>query len=395
MASESLTLVVNPGSASRKYAVFGNGHKWASINFEFVDGKIIGSIEHAGESHSKTYDDTDLNNMPRYVMPLLHEYNVVDDTDKIAVIGVRIVAPSKHFVQDELVTAEIEAELDAVQQIVPLHITTELLEIKQLKNHFDGVPIIAISDSAFHASKPEFAWRYGIDVELADRLNIKRFGYHGVSIGSVVRHLDSHGVLLPKTIVCHLGSGSSVTAVSDGKSIDTSMGYTPLEGLVMASRSGSIDVAAALAIKRELNLSDDGLERYLNKQCGLLGISGSSNDIRQLLENEALGDEKARLALQVFVYHVQQAIGQMAAALCGVDCVVFTGTVGERSSIIRGRILDNLGYLDFHYDQNSNNSAFEPVEAVNIGSGSSKPILVISTDEAVEIARRAEEYIRD
>lgn len=394
MVAESLTLVVNPGSASRKYALFSNGSKLASILFEFVEGKVVGKIEHSGHKKSKNCDDNDLNTVSNYVLPLLRENNVISDTDTISVIGIRLVAPSNRFMQDELVTDEIESVLRDVQLVAPLHITTALSEIQQLKISFPGVPIIAVSDSAFHVTKHSWAWDYGIDIELANRLSIKRFGYHGISVGSVIRLLRESSRLESKTIVCHLGSGSSVTAVIDGKSVDTTMGYTPLEGLVMASRSGNMDISAALAVKRELQLTDDGIEQYLNKQSGLLGISGSSNDIRQLLEYESNGDQKASLALKIFVYRVQLAIGQMAASMDGVDCLIFTATVGERSDVIRGRILEQLGYLGFENDKAINEKTFEPSDIANIATESSKPILVVSTDEAAEIARRAEQYIR-
>jgi len=393
MASESLTLVVNPGSASRKYALFCNGYEWANILFEFVDGRIVGKIEHAGQQQSRTYDDADLSNVSSYVLPLLRDCSVINHDDVISVIGIRLVAPSSRFMQDELITDEIEKVLMDLQLVAPLHITTVLSEIKQLKITFPSVPIVAVSDSAFHATKYPWAWDYGIDTELSDRLSIKRFGYHGISVGSVVRSLTENNMLSPKTIVCHLGSGSSVTAVVDGKSVDTTMGYSPLEGLVMASRSGSMDISAALAIKRDLKLSDDGIEQYLNKQSGLLGVSGSSNDIRQLISYEDNGDQRASLALKLFVYHIQLAIGQMAASMNGADCLVFTATVGERSQIIRHRILENLGYLGFDCDNNLNAQTFEPKTATYVNTESSKPIIVISTDEAVEIARRAEQYL--
>jgi len=394
MASESLTLVVNPGSASRKYALFCGGWQWANILFEFVDGRVVGKIEHAGQQQSKTYDDTDLSNVSGYVLPLLRECNVINHDDTISVIGIRLVAPSSRFMQDELITDETVKLLQDLQLVAPLHVTTVLSEIKQLKITFPAVPIVAVSDSAFHATKYPWAWDYGIDTELSDRLSIKRFGYHGISVGSVVRSLAENNMLSSKTIVCHLGSGSSVTAVVDGKSVDTTMGYSPLEGLVMASRSGSMDISAALAIKRDLKLSDDGIEQYLNKQSGLLGVSGSSNDIRQLISYEDNGDQRASLALKLFVYHIQLAIGQMAASMNGADCLVFTATVGERSQIIRHRILENLGYLGFYCDNNLNAETFEPKTATYVNAESSKPIIVISTDEAVEIARRAEQYIR-
>ena len=395
MAKESLTLVVNPGSASRKYALFANGKNKATINFEFVDARVVGKIGYDGEKYLRNYDDVDLSNVSRYILSLLHEYKIISDDDKLEAIGIRIVAPSKRFVQDELVTPDIITTLENVQQKAPLHVTTVLAEIKHLEDFFKNVPIIIISDSAFHSTKPAWAWHYGIDVEVAEKFDIKRYGYHGISVGSVVRTMQEKNILQPKTIVCHLGSGSSLTAVGDGKSVDTTMGYTPLEGLMMASRSGTIDVSAALAIKRELNLSDDGLEEYLNKKSGLSGVSGSSNDIRQLLISEEHGDERAKLALKLFVYRIQQSIGQMAASLGGVDCIVFTATIGERSSIIRSRILDGLGYLGFTYDAQLNNQTFEPDEATNLSSDNSKPAWVISTDEAAEIAKRASHYAQD
>src|SRR5680860_134475 len=392
MASESLTLVVNPGSASRKYALFKNGQEQASINFEFEDTKVVGKVEFAGEKHSINYEDSNLNTVSRYILPLLREHKVINDSDTLSAIGIRVVAPSDSFTKDRLLTDEVVAELAVLQQKAPLHITTELSEIKNLKNIFPDTPIIAVSDSEFHSTKPIWACHYGIDTALAEKFGIKRYGYHGVSVSSVVQKLQEAGGLKPKTIVCHLGSGSSITAVLDGKSVDTTMGYSPLEGLVMASRSGNIDIAAALAIKRELQLDDDGLEQYLNEQSGLLGVSGSSNDIRQLLTSEEKGDEKAKLALDLFVYRVQQAIGQMAASLGGVDSLVFTATIGERSNIIRGRILEKLGYLGFEGDKDANEKTFEPSGITNIATASSKWILVVSTDEATEIARRAEQY---
>jgi acetate kinase len=393
MTAASLTLVVNPGSASHKYALYSEGWQWANILFEFVDGKVVGKIDHAGQQQSKIYDDTNLSGVAVYVLPLLRECRVINEFDVIKIIGIRLVAPSDQFMQDELINDEVESVLRQVQLVAPLHITTALAEIDHLKSTFPGVPIIAVSDSAFHATKYPWAWNYGIDVDLSNRLNIKRYGYHGISVRSIIRRLQECDKLSQKTIVCHLGSGSSVTAVVDGKSVDTTMGYTPLEGLMMASRSGNMDISAALAVKRALNLDDDGIEQYLNKQSGLLGVSGSSNDIRQLLTSEENGDKKAGLALKLFVYHIQQAIGQMAASMGGVDCLVITGAIGERSKIIRSRIIENLGYLGFSCDFNLNEQVFEPTGISNIATDSGRPVYVISTDEAAEIARRAESYV--
>jgi acetate kinase len=395
MAAESLVLVVNPGSSSRKYALYADGKKRAGINFEFVDNKVVSTVSYAGEKHETTYDDTDLDSVSRYILPLLHDNGIIADDETLKGIGIRVVGPSKRFMKDELVTDEIIAALEAVHEKAPLHVTTVLSEIKQLEDYFSGIPAIAISDTAFHSTKPDWAWYYGFDVDLAEEAGILRYGYHGVSVGSVVRMMTERQILSSKTIICHLGSGSSITAVADGKSIDNSMGYTPLEGVMMATRTGSIDVSAALAIKRELNLSDGELEEYLNRKCGLIGVSGSSNDIRQLTASEENGDERAKLALKLFVHRIQQTIAQMAASLGGVDSIIFTATVGERSSIIRSRILDGLGFLGFAYDGELNGKTYEPTEPVNLAINGSKPVWVISTDEAAEIANRADKYIQN
>ncbi len=394
MTFESLIFIVNPGSASRKYALYAGGQKKASLHFELVDGKVVGNLEYDGNKYFEKYDDGNLSNAPHRTMPLLYKYKVINETDKISAIGIRIVAPNKQFTDDQLVTDKVIVLLSALSQKSPLHIKTALLEIKQLKIRFPDVPIIAISDSAFHTTKPDWARYYGIDTVVAEKLGVERYGFHGISVGSVVKYLDKKEILLPKTIICHLGSGSSITAVQNGKSVDTTMGYSPLEGLMMSTRSGSMDISAALAVKRGLHMSDSELEEYLFKKSGLLGVSGSSDDIRQLIVSESKGDTRAKLALDIFVYRIQQAIGQMSASMNGVNCLVFTGTVGERSAIIRGRILKRLEYLGFSSSPSVNKQTIEPTELANIADMSSKPILVVPTDESNEIARRVIEYIK-
>jgi acetate kinase len=393
LTNESLVLVVNPGSASRKYALYAGENVKATINFEFVDGAVMAKVEHDGQVNKVNYDDPDLSDVSKYVSSILTDNNILKDQEKIDAIGIRIVAPSNRFMRDELLTAEVELALEAVQQKAPLHVTTALAEIKHLKSHFGETPIITISDSAFHATKPQWARSYGIDTELAEKSEIMRYGFHGISVGSVVRKMKQADILAPKMVVCHLGSGSSLSAVVDGKSIENTMGYTPLEGLMMATRTGNIDVSAALAIKRALELNDEELESYLNKKSGLLGVSGSSNDIRQLLASEEQGDERAALALKLFVYRIQQSIGQMVASMGGIDVLVFTATIGERSAPIRGRVMEGLEYLGLIGDKALNEETFEPKEATNIGTSESKPIIVISTDESQEIASRVNKYL--
>lgn len=395
MANKSLVFIVNPGSASRKYALFEGGEKKADLHFEKVNDKVIGNLEYNGKKYTEKYDDGNLANAPHRTLPLLKTYNVINDNEKINAIGIRVVAPSRRFIHDEIVTDEVISVLEDLSRESPLHIKTALTEIKQLRIRFPGVPIIAISDSAFHATKPDYARYYGIDKDLADKLEIEKYGFHGISVQSIVDKLKSEDALMPKTIICHLGSGCSVTAVKNGKSIETTMGYSPLEGVMMATRSGSIDVSAALALKRDLGISPGELEEFLFRKSGLLGVSGSSDDIRQLIDSESKGDKKAKLALEIFVYRIQQAIGQMAAAMDGASCLVFSGTVGERSLIIRSRISGGLSYLGFDISSEINNNTFEPKKITNISSQSSKPILVVLTNEAAELAHRTEKYIKN
>lgn len=393
MKKDSLVLVVNPGSASRKYALYNDGNKLATIHFEFEEGKVISKLSYNGQKFFDTYTDADLGTVSRYILPLLKKYQVITEDDAMSAIGIRVVAPSKRFAADQLADDSAITALENVQLRAPLHVGTVLAEIRQLKQNMPQIPIVIVSDSAFHSTKPEWAWHYGIDTELAEKHDIKRYGFHGISVGSVVRNLLQANMLPSKTIVCHLGSGSSITAVADGKSVETTMGYTPLEGLMMETRVGNIDPSAVVAIKRELQLQDNAVEEYLNKKCGLLGVSGSTNDVRQLLAKEEQGDARAKLALKMFTYRIQQAIGQMAASMGGADQLVFTATIGERSAPIRERVLENLGYLGFINNKMINDSVFEPTEPTNIGTSESKPIIVISTDESSEIARRAAGFI--
>lgn len=395
MAVESLILVVNPGSASRKYAVFLGDEKIAQLHFEFVDSHVECTLIFKGQRQTIAYEDNSLLNVSSYVFSLLDKHGVIDENNVIGAIGVRVAAPSQRFAQDTLATDEVIKALESIQQKAPLHISIALTEIKHLVANMKDVPIVIVSDSAFHTTKPEYAQRYAVDIDLADRIDIKRYGYHGLSVESVVDKLKTDDSLTSKTIICHLGSGSSITAVKDGQSIETTMGYSPLEGLMMSTRSGTIDVSAALAIKHELDLDDIDLEGFLNKKSGLLGVSGSSDDIRQLLISEEKGDKRAKLALDMFVYRIKQAIGQMAAALDGADSLVFTATIGERSAPIRGRILDGLDYLGFIYDQKLNEELYEPTETTNLAAEGSKLILVTSTDEFTNIARHAYRFIKN
>lgn len=387
-----LILVVNPGSSSRKYALYEDTRELASVHFEREEDRVVCALKtNDGKKQDVAVSIGDVADAVAQVEPILKKYKLPTDFTAIAI---RVVAPSADFARDRLLDDETIAQLERIQNRAPLHITGTLGEVRHIKKAFPSVPLVLISDSAFHQTKPAEASYYGFSTELADKYDIKRFGYHGLSVRSAVESMKEQDVLLPKVIVCHLGSGSSVSAVAEGKGVENSMGYSPLEGLMMATRSGSLDLSAALVLKHELSLSDDQLEEFLNKKAGLLGVSGSSNDIRELLKLEEDSDEKARLALSMLVYRIRSAIGQMAASMEGVSAIAFTGTVGERSAPIRERIVSGLGYLGFDMNTARNEQAFEPRAIEDISGLKSKPILIIPTNEARQMALQAVEFMQ-
>lgn len=385
----TLILVANPGSASRKYALYRDSDLQASLHFEFIDDQIVCTFASPDQHETVVTDLHELTHAADRIVPILRDQGSLQPDEQIAKIGLRVVAPSAYFLQDRQLHEATIAKLEELKARAPLHIEATLHEFHALRRHFKTTSIIGISDSAFHVTKPNYAWNYGLPLHDADRFDIKRFGYHGLSVSAAVRTVKAADKLTPKLIVCHLGSGNSINAVHSGKSFDTTMGYSPLEGPIMATRTGSIDPTALQALQTALNIPAKELDTYVNQQSGLLGLSGRSSDIRQLLQYEGEGDHRAELALQTYVYSVQKAIGQMSAALGGIDMLIFTGTVGERSNVIRQRVVDRLHYLDLFIDNNANNNCLAPDILTCISRlAQSKPIYVVPTDEASEIARR-------
>lgn len=387
MGLATLILVVNPGSASRKYGLYAHGRLRAQLHFELTQGKVLCTIT---TPKNRDEFETDLQNVgeaAEHVLPILKRYKAMSTDETIERIGLRIVAPGMFFLEDHLVNNEVVTRLKQAKQRAPLHISATLHELGMLQEHFADTPIIGVSDSTFHSTKPDEAWNYGIALADADRLDIKRFGYHGISVSAAVRTLHSIRQLPEKLVVCHIGSGVSVTAAKNGKSVDNSMGFSPLEGVIMGTRSGNIDATALLVLKEELGLDQTELEAYLNTKGGLLGLSGKSADVRDLLNYEADGDHSSHLALETYLYAIRKAIGQMTAALEGIDGLVFTGTVGERSAIMRNRLVETLKYSGFSLDTHINKQCTNATSTTLISQPEiSKPIYVIPTDEAAAIA---------
>lgn len=390
-----MILVANPGSSSRKYALYDADLALkAQLHFEIADDALVCTLHGPDESHQIQLDFEKLSESASHVERLFKSSGVLGESETISSVGLRIVAPSSYFMQDHIITDEVVDKLQALYDFAPIHIDATLTELRHLKEQFSQMTIVGVSDSAFHATKPNYAWNYGIDIHDSDRLDIKRFGYHGLSVSASIDMLWGAGKLPPKVIICHLGSGSSVTGVYHGRSIDTTMGYTPLEGVVMATRSGSIDAGAVRALKRELSMDDEQLEGYLHTKGGLMGLAGS-NDIRELLDRETDGDHMAHLALTTLVHSYHKAIGSMMAALNGCDLLVFTGTVGERSAILRKRIVAHLEFHDFILDGNLNEQCTTPQKLTAINQAAkSRPIFVVPANESLEIAKHVRNVMK-
>jgi acetate kinase len=390
-----MILVANPGSSSRKYALYdANLALKAQLHFEIADDALVCTLHGPDESHQIQLDFEKLSEAASHVERLFKSSGVLGESETISSVGLRIVAPSSYFMQDHIITDEVVDKLQALYDFAPIHIDATLTELRHLKEQFSQMTIVGVSDSAFHATKPNYAWNYGIDIHDSDRLDIKRFGYHGLSISASVDMLWDAGKLPPKVIICHLGSGSSVTGVYHGRSIDTTMGYTPLEGVVMATRSGSIDAGAVRALKRELSMDDEQLEDYLHTKGGLMGLAGS-NDIRELLDRETGGDHMAHLALTTLVHSYHKAIGAMMVALNGCDLLVFTGTVGERSAVLRKRVVAHLEFHDFILDGNLNEQCTSPQKLTAINQAAkSRPIFVVPANESLEIAKHVRNVMK-
>ncbi|MBR3365820.1 acetate/propionate family kinase [Candidatus Saccharibacteria bacterium] len=390
MDKNKLILITNPGSSSRKYALYKGTELVCSLHFEFEGKEIICTLKKADGS-KKVLKQTfkELTSTVANINRILTEEGYLGGMAKIDAILARVACPGEYFTKDHIVDEEYLKALEKGKKRAPLHVPVVAGEIEHFVKSFKDTPILAISDTSFHNDRPDLMKYYGFDTDLADKADIKKFGYHGLSIGSIVNYMKEQDILPEKLIVCHLGSGSSLTAVFEGKSLDTTMGYSPIGGLLMATRCGDMDPAAALALKRQLGYeSDESIEKYLNKECGLLGVSGQSDDMREILRLRDEGDKKGTFAHAMYVYRVQSCIGQMAASLGGVDAIVFTATIGERSDEIRRTVTQKLSYLGFSLDDDKNVGNLDE-RHVNIAADGSKPIWVIRTDEFEEMLRRA------
>lgn len=385
---EKKYLIVNSGSTSKKYAFYLGKSEVVNIHLETEGAGILSTVKINSRERKEKLSKENYDSSIDYLIKILLQENLIKDEKEIHAIGMRIVAPGKYFISDRLVDGQYLKNLKIASKKAPLHIKPVISEIERLKKVLPKTPIIGISDSAFHASRPQESKIYALSEKLALRLEIYRYGYHGISAEAIVHKIKTEYKKIPRRIIiCHLGSGASITAVKDGKSFETSMGFTPIEGLTMSTRIGNIDAAAVIYLAKNSGMSLDRLESYLNNECGLLGISGRTPDIRELLKLEKAGDPKARLALRAFVWQVQKCIGSYTAIMGGLDWLVFTATIGERSFVMRSRICKNLASLGIVLDENKNKTFVSKNGFISRDTSGVK-IAVATLDEMKEMAKK-------
>lgn len=378
-------LIVNIGSASKKYAVYEDGKQVFSCHFEYENTGCAISINHY-DTHSVEHVGIEV--FEKAIIRFLELYTQYCGEHTIAAVGIRVVAPGNFFQQHRIIDHEYIEKLRTAKVLAPIHITATLKEITLLREVFPTTKLIAVSDSAFHVGMPLVAKSYGLPSSLVEEHGIQRYGYHGLSVASTVETLTAHlgGTISEKTLVLHLGSGCSITALRNGKTVDTSMGFTPLEGLLMSTRSGSFDPAIVLAFL-ERGMTKDEIEHLVNKESGLRGVSGITPDMREIIAHAHAGDSRASHAIDVFVYQIQKHIGAYMVALGGVDAIVFTGTIGERSFIIREKIIKSLESLTFYIHNDNNNMVSGSYNGVSLISseGSRCAIYVVPANESRSI----------
>ena len=388
-------LVINCGSSSLKFQL---------INSDTEEVLAKGLCERIGIDGRLTYqpaggekEKTDLA-MPtheeaiQYVIDALtnEKTGVVKSLDEIGAVGHRVVHGGEKFASSAIITEEMKKAVEECNELAPLHNPANLIGIAACEKLMPGTPMVGVFDTAFHQTMPQKAYMYGLPYEYYEKYKVRRYGFHGTSHSFVSKRAaevmgKSYDEV--KTIVCHLGNGSSVSAVLNGKCVDTSMGLTPLEGLVMGTRSGDIDPAIMEFIAKKENLDIEGVMEVLNKKSGVFGISGGlSSDFRDLTDAMNAGDKKAKIAMDVFSYRVAKYIGSYAAAMNGVDDIVFTAGIGENDDYVRQEVCKYLGYLGVDFDFEVN-TGLRGKEAELTKEGSKVKVFVIPTNEELAIAR--------
>ncbi|MGR5142631.1 acetate/propionate family kinase [Photobacterium sp. DNB23_23_1] len=387
-------LSVNGGSSSLKFQLFNMPEEHCLISGYF-DGVCSSSTRFIVRIGTKKYEETltecDFAYAVDYLITFLIQQSIINSLEDIDYIGHRVAHGGEHYSQPVIINSQVKNTIAELTKLAPIHNPINLLCIEAFEATLPNAVHVAVFDTAYHQTLDEVQFLYPLPYELYERYGIRRFGFHGISHQYISTYVTEHCSADKPTrvISCHLGSGASICAIKGGKSVATSMGFTPLAGLMMGTRCGDIDPSLPIYLATNTPMSNRDVSEMMNNASGLLGVSGMSDDCRVLEEAGELGHSRAALALQMFEGRVIETIGAYAALLNGIDILVFTGGIGENSSIIRKNITDSLGFMGISIDEeeNNNDSLF-----INTEDSNTK-VMVINTDEQRMIARETIELI--
>ena len=392
-----IILVLNCGSSSLKYQLLDmKGDEVYDLLAKGLVERIgmeVGCLKHQAAGKEKVVKEMPIADHTVGIKAVLEaltdkETGCLSTLEDIEAVGHRVVHGGEEFFCSQLIDENVIAQIEKCSDIAPLHNPANLLGIKAVSDVLPTVPQVAVFDTAFHQSMPEYAYMYALPYEYYDKYRIRRYGFHGTSH----RYVSAKGAKFAgldlgysKIITCHLGNGSSISAVVNGKSIDTSMGFTPLEGIIMGTRCGNVDPDVVTYIQEKENLSAAEVSKLLNKKSGFAGLSGVSSDARDLDAAANAGDHKAKLTLKKLTYDITKYIGAYTAAMNGVDLIVFTGGIGENNSRLRRRVCENLTYLGLKFDYEANVATGRDV-MISLPDSKVK-VAVITTNEELVIAQ--------
>ena len=386
-------LVLNCGSSSIKYALYdmsdqsvitSGGIEKIGLPDSFITVKLN------GEKHRMEKPIAEHTAGVQWIFEVLTqgEYAVLKSLDELDAVGHRMVHGGEKFNKSVLLTPDVMEAFAACNDLAPLHNPANIKGVNAVSALLPNIPQVGVFDTAFHQTMPDYAYMYALPYELYQKYGVRRYGFHGTSHRYVSQRVCEFLGVKPegkKIITCHIGNGASIAAVKDGKCVDTSMGLTPLEGLIMGTRSGDIDAGAVTFLMDKLGLDTKGISNLLNKQSGLLGVSEGSSDFRDILAGIANGNDKARLAKDMYCYRIKKYIGEYAAAMGGVDIILFTGGAGENQYEVREGATKGLEFMGIKLDD-AKNKACRAKEAILSTDDSKVTICCIPTDEELMIA---------
>ena len=388
-------LVFNCGSSSLKYQLLNMGDEAKLLAKGLVEriGLKEGILTHKPEGKGKFELVQDIPNhsvgidlvLKALVSP---EHGVISDLKEINAAGHRVAHGGEFFKDSALIDEKAKENIAACCELAPLHNPANLEGILSMEKLLPGLPQVAVFDTSFHQTLPAEAFMYGLPYECYDKYRVRKYGFHGTShkyVANKACDILGWNIEDKKIVSCHLGNGASVCAIDGGKSVETSMGFTPNEGLLMGTRTGNLDLGALLYIAEKKNLSIEETNKLINKQSGLAGISGISSDMRDLEIAAEGGNERAQLALDMFAYRVKRFVGSYSASMGGVDLVLFTGGIGENDSVSREKIIKDFGYLGLDFDAETN-KGLRGKDAVISKEGSKVKAMVVTTNEELVIA---------